>query len=889
MRAARYMLFMMAATLLLSGMMMAAQSNNIVLTLAVPEWMNDVFDEELFDAFEAENPGVVVHVKASGDEAFFGGAAYSPEEFFENSQAFASSADVLPVSSWNLTVEATRAGHFLDLAPLVSGDPTLNESDFFPAIWESVQWDNGIWMLPVSADIELLIYDQTAFDEAGLAYPDPSWTLDDLANAARTLTERNAEGEVTLPGMTLFNPAALFASLLGHGFHDSSVIPNTPQLATPELEELLTQWMELEEEGITGMGFEGDWEAVPIKIEGAWRLWQPAFDMDGEENPDDPVWAGSLLPGGRAGLTIQGFAVSAGTAYREQAYALAKFLTSNPEVVNRFFGSTPARQSMVGIETEDTAFFPDIPADVQALIDEAVANAIPISELRFAEYVNVALNKMRDEENPLDAATALQEAENEALDNLAAAEEHRNTTTVFVATPVPTPVLAAGETALDFAFTSMISPMPHREELEALIDEFVTSDPQVGQIVLETGFQQDYSEAFDCYYLPYNAVPGADLTTLLNLDPFMSADPAFDPNDFVGNSLSQVQRDNLTWAYPLVIQPAVLWYHSEKFAESGAIEPDGGWTIDEFNDAIEMLHVDPDDPAPFQPQSFGSTDLLLLIAAYGGVPLDYRTIPPTINYTDPASVDAIRQVLDLAKAGYIEYRELANFSGGSGSFAEAAILTDSLNAMNWRLQNMTNLEITASSDYVDPYRLTTYPVGSQYTPVSYDIGAAYISANAENPEACYRWITALAQHPEIFSAMPARRSLLDAANVTLSQGQDLVDFYRQIDELMQQPNAMIFPSQFSGGDNTPNAFIVQFWLNRAFDRYVLEDADLEAELAEAESNALAYLECAANIPPFDPAQYETQAQQVEYFRQFGDCATAIDPSLEPLFSFGEEE
>lgn len=890
MRTARYMVFAITVTMLLSGMMMAAQSSNIVLTVAIPEWMNDVFDEELFDSFEAENPGVVVEVEASGDESFFGNAAYAPEEFFEEALAFASSADVLTVSSWNMSVEATRAGYFLDLAPLVSGDPSLNESDFFPAIWESVQWDNGIWMLPVSADIELLIYDQKAFDEAGLAYPNASWTMDDLANAARALTQRNAEGEVTLPGMMIYNPGTLFASLLGHGFADTSVIPNTPQLATPELEELLTAWLELEEE-IGGTEFQGDMEAVPLRLEGSWRLWQPSFDISDTEDPNAPVWAGSLLPGGGAGLSIQGFAVSGGTAYREQAYALAKFITSSPEVVVRFFGSTPARQSLVGVETEDTAFFPDIPDDVQALVDEAVANAVPLADLRFAEYVNIALNKMRDTENPVDALTALQEAENEALDHLATAEEQRTTTTVFVATPVPTPVLSAGEFSLDFAFTSFISPMPNREVLETVIDEFVASDPQVGQIVLETGFQPNYAESYDCYYLPYNAVPGADLTTILNLDPFLSTDPTFDANDVVGNTMTQVQRDNLTWAYPIIVQPAILWYHTEKFSESGAIEPSSGWTIDQFNDALEMLHVDPDDPAPFLPQGFGSTDLLLLMAAYGGLPLDYSTNPPTLNYTDSVNLEAVRQVLDLAKAGYIEYRELSDFSGGfGGGSADVPILTDYLSAMNWRLQNMTNAELRGDSETVDPYRLTTYPTGSQYTPVSYDIGTAYISANAENPEACYRWIATLAQHPEVFNAMPARRSLIDATNVTMSQGQNLVDIYRQIDGLMQQPNAVIFPSQFGGsGDNTPNSFIVQFWLNRAFDRYVLEDADLETELTEAQANAQAYLECAAAIPAFDPAEFDNQAAQVEYYQQFGECATAIDPSMEPLFSFGQEE
>jgi hypothetical protein len=53
--------------------------------------------------------------------------------------------------------------------------------------------------------------------------------------------------------------------------------------------------------------------------------------------------------------------------------------------------------------------------------------------------------------------------------------------------------------------------------------------------------------------------------------------------------------------------------------------------------------------------------MLTLIAAYGGLPLDTRTDPPTVNFSDPATVNALQQVLDLVKNGYISYA-----AGGPG-------------------------------------------------------------------------------------------------------------------------------------------------------------------------------------------------------------------------------
>src|SRR5690606_28265459 len=87
-----------------------------------------------------------------------------------------------------------------------------------------------------------------------------------------------------------------------------------------------------------------------------------------------------------------------------------------------------------------------------------------------------------------------------------------------------------------------------------------------------------------------------------------------------------------------------------------------GWTISDFELSLRALRLNSDDPPPFESRGFDSSHLLVLIAAYGGLPLDYRTNPVTVNFTDPANVEAIRQVLDLAKDGYIAYSELANFS-----------------------------------------------------------------------------------------------------------------------------------------------------------------------------------------------------------------------------------
>lgn len=294
------------------------------------------------------------------------------------------------------------------------------------------------------------------------------------------------------------------------------------------------------------------------------------------------------------------------------------------------------------------------------------------------------------------------------------------------------------------------------------------------------------------------------------------------------------------------------------------------------------MKINPDDPAPFVPQNNASASyILMLIAAYGGLPMDYATTPPSMNFTDPATIEAIRQVLDLAKDGYIDYEPLATLGGGFfGGSAEYLIYNDTLNQLSFRLNSTA--EETEDSSHA--YGLTTFPTGTQYTPVAYDIGTAYISATSQNPEACYRWISKIAQNPDLFGAMPARRSQINDPNAATLQGEDLSAFYGIIDHQLQAPNQVEFPSPLGSADaSAVGSFIIQIWMNRAFDRYVLEDGNLDLELADAQMFAQAFSDCIALIPAYDPASMTSISDQIAYFRQYLECATKIDPSLASFF------
>ncbi|MBZ0283622.1 MAG: extracellular solute-binding protein [Anaerolineae bacterium] len=867
----RLPLVMVALLLAVVAPLSTAAQSEIVITVAVPQFFSQLITPELLEAFSAENPGIRAKVVDGGFPGFA-----SPidglDAHLSDVSDYVSSADVVFASSDNFSVEATRAGYILDLTPLTSADPTLNSDDFIPAAWQSVQWDNGVWALPVSVDVITLVYDPEKFDAAGVAYPDSSWTIDELANAARQLAEYDANNAVSTPGLVMFgNYAGLIArSLMGTSLVDSNAVPDMPDFSDPGLASILTTLNDLQTEGVVASSFNGNIDDVPMRIIGSFGL--TSFD------PNTPASPSVMLPGGAAGLDVQGFAISSGTQYPEAAYALAKFLTQRAEVGSNFFGAAPARQSLRGLQPETSdgggpgggAVFigrPNSP-EIDAAIDAALVNALPASELRYAAYLNSALSSMSSD--GLDAATALQDAEATAVSNLTAAAELRAETAVIVATPVPDVVLSEGEISLKFGMQSFISPLPNQDQWDQVISDFVANDPQVGNVELVAGFNTDPMDS-DCYYLPYNNVPEVDLNTVLSLDPYLDADPTFDRNDLVGSVMTQVQRDNKTWALPIVIQPEALRYNSEVFDQAGVAAPENGWTVDSFADTLRQLK-DYLGEAPFASQGFGGTYMLLLIASYGGLPVDYRTSPPTLNFTDPATVEAIRQVLDLAKEGLIDYQELAA-EGGAIFIAGASAEDDRPAIYTQSNLGVGDISIQIGGPQSDPYRTTTYPMGNTFNAITYGVGTAYISATTQNADACYRWLSTLSQHMELFSGMPARRSQMNDASRTA----DEISFYTQIDALMSDPNTVEFPSAFRGA--SPASFLQLRWLEQVFDNYVLNDADLETELAEAQLISQTFQECVAGIPAFDPATDDQRG----YFQQFGECARLADPEMGSLF------
>lgn len=852
---------LLIALLLLSGIVsLSAQNDQIILTVAPPVVYANRFRERYFDAFEEQHPNVKVVVVEVDHSMGYRRAAHDIEEHLDGASRYASVADLLYVRApHNPSVESVRAGYFLDLAPLVRSDPDFDEEAWIPAVWQAFQWDNGIYAIPTAASVWVLSYDREAFDEAGLAYPDETWGMEDFAHAVRTLAIVGADGEVETPAIVAYDSPTWMRTFLQESFYSTDSQSSLPDFHRPDLAELVDEWSALVNAGYIAQTYDGSFESDQIPMDSSY------LTGVARQSRYDPDWGATLFPGGVSITYTDGFAVSAGTDHPELAYALALYMSEDQSIVNIFKdmqGDVPSRWAQLDDPSTQVNALREAPEDLKPFVMRAIENALPASEFRHRGYFFNAITESI--ESGRDAGDALQEQQALMGTNLERDAARRDQQALVVSTPIPTPHVQPGQTVIRFRVYTTHSPLPNRREWLRLASEFTAANPQVGQVEILTNTgpfgMMNYHRGEDCFYTRYNALADLDLERLLNLDPLMAADPDFDPDDVVTGVLAQVQVGNQVYGYPLALRPELLWYDRELFASAGIPEPEGTiWETDAFLDAL--LTIERSDDYDEIPMSFWPTaarnQVLLFVAAFGGLPFDYRTMPPTVDLTSPEVVSAIRQVLDLAKQGTIAYYRLGPYTGhqyfGSG---QSPIRADTLN--------------TYSRSHSDiGYAPVNYPRGSLYHPASYTLSTAFISSSASDPQTCYDWISYLAAHPDLFVGVPVFEALIDGS--WESTNEDMAGFYRTFSETLRSDHLVIIPSIITA----ENFYAEYNWLYRAFDRYVLDDADLEEELIIAEQYIREYRECVGEEALINTPETSGDQPVVIY----GNCAQSVDPHL----------
>ena len=435
--------------LLLFSDQLFAQSNEIILTVALEDWRNDMLNDRVLQGFYELHPDVkVVTVPLSMDNLYYAfNEAGNAESALDKAKAVFSSGDIVPVSAEsNLGTLATRAGYVLDLAPYARVDSSGDLDDFYPVALKAFEWDQGLWALPVGLHGMYMAYDPAAFEAANYPYPESSWTLDQYFEAGLALTIRDANGAVILPGFSGYDERILLRAMFGHGIYDPTTQPEIPRLTDPDLVLLLNQIDDYRNEMLAGHSYPEfvDWSKVPIQM----------GDIMFFSKPETKRYVPVLFPGNTGYVSAEGFAVSAGTPYPDLSYELVKYLTGKIDVATRFYSELPARRSLDGQSTGDApageiSYTPiAIPESLKSVAPQLLETGFSNAELRYLTYLIWARMQMWEDET-LTVENTLQLAQEQAIKDLALAEE-RKATGLVVTRPLPTPLPEANQITLTF-------------------------------------------------------------------------------------------------------------------------------------------------------------------------------------------------------------------------------------------------------------------------------------------------------------------------------------------------------------------------------------------------------------------------------------------------------
>jgi multiple sugar transport system substrate-binding protein len=296
-------------------------------------------------------------------------------------------------------------------------DPSFDLDRFFPKLVDAYRYNGDIYALPSDLDLGLLYYNKEIFDEAGLPYPDETWTWDDYLNAAKQLTKGEGPGKVY--GTEFPDYPQVF--LWQNGADVLSEDGKTITIDSPEAIEAITFISDLVNKhgvapkpGTAGEGedrFQMGKAAMRLGY-GPWYAYYGLRDVQFE-------WGIAPLPKGKQKSTTaygSSFAIFEASKNKEAAWEFIKWFLSDEQQLIRAqkFSWFPPSSSVVQMpEFEDESVLSMTKEQKQLVMDETKYGRAPIvveKQNELDQIINRELSLVwNGEKKPEDAVKVIKE------------------------------------------------------------------------------------------------------------------------------------------------------------------------------------------------------------------------------------------------------------------------------------------------------------------------------------------------------------------------------------------------------------------------------------------------------------------------------------------------
>ena len=185
----------------------------------------------------------------------------------------------LPDVFWmhsNYSQRFMRNDMLLDLTDRIAQSDVIDPSNYYQDVLGLYQYNEKTYAIPKDYDTIALWYNKTMFDEAGISYPDDTWTWDTFAEAAKKLTDKD-KGQYGFASPAAYNQDGYYNLIYSMGGYIVNDDKTASGWDAPETIEAMKWWYD---------------NLVTVSM--------PSQEMMGENTAD------VLFSSGRSAMTFQG-------------------------------------------------------------------------------------------------------------------------------------------------------------------------------------------------------------------------------------------------------------------------------------------------------------------------------------------------------------------------------------------------------------------------------------------------------------------------------------------------------------------------------------------------------------------------------------------------------